>query len=528
MIQVDFSGGMNLFDQDFLLKENEYSTAFNVRNKNTSLQVVKDLLEDEDAPVGKKQGLFAFDQILVLFVNGLCYYRNINSTGWTQINNVFLSPIVDYIYCEAVPASRFNFNRKLETANVINGTALEPKIEFTQVIVNGTQSGLVVQDGINQPFLILSTGTAITLNTYAQWTTSNRQYVPIMKQMRYVNGILFGTDGINIFRSVSGRPLDFVVNVTQTGDKGGDAYTTSFSVSTEQLTCLSSLNSGELFAATTKIVYPIEFNYDKLIFGEPTFFNRRQMSAGVVNQYSLIEILGDYSFVDLDGIRTFDAVKTLQNEGRNSIMSENISKILTPKQIEDEVATILFDNYALFSLDTIYGNLIAVFDTLHKQWVSLDQFEDTDAFKQFAVANQTLAPKLYGITEDKVYALYSAETYANGEVLFKSTIVGSLLKQARMDNVYCVFRDNTIVGNSSMTEVIDDYERPNVITQPLLPNNAGNLITMRYNFERLNGTGFKVAPKLNWSTDGKLVMLETEIATLTYKTSISQQSIPFA
>src|ERR1044071_7680228 len=106
--------------------------------------------------------------------------------------------------------------------------------------------------------------------------------------MAYLNGILFivSPDRKRLYRSVSGRPLDFVVNVTQSGDKGGNAETVSYAVSQEDITCLTPLNSGELFVGTIDGCFPLQLNYDSTIFQEPTFINKDGLSAGVINQWS--------------------------------------------------------------------------------------------------------------------------------------------------------------------------------------------------------------------------------------------------
>src|SRR5436190_13913005 len=120
-IQKDFSSGMNLFSHDANLSDTEYGLAFNVINRTSALESIKNDLEDDKAPVGKKQGIFAFDKYLVLFNSGLCYYRNVDDETWIQVEDIFVDATVDYIFTCAFPASTFNFKRILDILNQING-----------------------------------------------------------------------------------------------------------------------------------------------------------------------------------------------------------------------------------------------------------------------------------------------------------------------------------------------------------------------------------------------------------------------
>ena len=120
------------------------------------------------------------------------------------------------IFVQAVPASTQNFLRK-ETN--VAGASLELDMENT---VQRTVAAIIVQDGINQPKIIEISGGKATdrvSKTYAEWidgTYTSREYIPIGKQMAFFNNKLFvvSTDGTEIYHSVSGRPMDFVVAIT--------------------------------------------------------------------------------------------------------------------------------------------------------------------------------------------------------------------------------------------------------------------------------------------------------------------------
>jgi hypothetical protein len=477
-------------------------------------------LEDTTAPVGKKQGSYSFDQYSVLFCAGRAYYKNvITDSAWTQIADLALDTSVDYIYTCVVPASTFNYARKLEDNNQVAGTATTPGITTQNIIINGTASGLVVQDGINQGWLILPNGTARRLQTYEQWTLANREYVPIMKQMVFINGILFGMapDGATILRSVSGRPLDFVINVTIKGDKGGDAFTTSYRASYNRVNFLGALNSGELFVATDTTCYPIEFNYDARIFAEPTFYNRKPFSAGIVNQFSFVDIRGDYGFIDYDGIRSFNAVAQLTNEGRNSVFSAGIQSALATKQTV--TAATMFNNFGFFAVDTQFGNTLAVYDSIRQQWVCFDDYDMEEQFKMFSIANQSNAPFVYAITNTKLYKLFSGTETAVASTTLRATTASDLSAGIRLDNVYTVFTEASFAGDVDVLEIANGVQGKTV-THEL---DRKQVQHKRFNFKTLSGTVFKSQQRITWTNDAKLVAAGIGITGMT--TATPQQQI---
>src|SRR5256885_3886288 len=155
-VQSNFRGGMNILDHDAVLAEDEYGLAFNVRNRITALETIKNNIEDIHAPTGLKQGIYGFDKYLVLFNSGRAYYKNVDDEEWTLINAIALDRTVDYIFTQAVPASTLNYTRKLNDANRINGTSNESNLSIDPISINSTPAGLVVQDGVNQGWIVFA------------------------------------------------------------------------------------------------------------------------------------------------------------------------------------------------------------------------------------------------------------------------------------------------------------------------------------------------------------------------------------
>lgn len=524
-IQSDFSGGINLFNDDTGIAENEYVVGFNVRNRTSMLEYINDALIDSDAPEGLKQGCYAFDRYILLFCAGSAYYKDIIlDTSWVKITGFSMDTTVNRIYTELIPQSTNNTTRVLVSAEKINGTQLVPSVNSTPNLITGGLAGLVVQDGINQPYLISSDASARVLNTYEQWTVSNREYVPIMKQMKFINGILTGVapDGTTLYRSVSGRPLDFVVNVDINGNKGGDAKTTSYSVSPFPVTCLAGLNSGELFVGTLKTCHPVTFNYDSTIFAEPTFLNTKTMFVGVTNHFSFIDTIGDYTFIDIDGLRSFNAVNSDKDEGRTNIFSLKISKAflnvingrkIPLKQNVNVTAAIGFNNYSLYSITTVYGNVIGVFDNTRQVWCSFDRLTVDGQIKQFAIADQSDNPTVYAITDTSVYRLYDSTEVAEAEVRFLSKTSGLCSARLKCNMIWACFEGATTTSETVRTSISVDNKTPVEIEQPIGSDGSVDVIT--YNFQGSGNQGWKIQPIIKWQTNAIFNELEVNYNVVT-------------
>lgn len=432
--QKSFNGGMNLIVDDTRLSPSEYREAFNLRNRFDALDQVRKAEELFAAPAGKKQGIYTFGDYVLIFVAGNAYYQLKNTTGWTQIAGFLMDANVERYYVETIPLNTTNYARKaVDNSNSLDGATQD--LIVTSAIAN--LSGVLVQDGINQArFLFINPSTLVVncrvTQKYSEWSYDStgaddrREYVPIGTQMAWVDSILWilSTDRVTMFRSVSGRPLDFVINVDTNGNKGGDANTTAYNVGVPNITCMKSLNNGTLFvSAGGAVSYAVSINRNPgapTLWGEPTFIRQFLFGAACTNDYSIIELLGDTAFVDIEGLRSFNAVLQTQNEGRNSVFSLKVAPLFRGiKQTASTTAAIVFDNYALFGVNTIYGYVIIVYDTLNQCFVSIDTQLNTYV-KQFAKI-ETNTVELYCIGgDDKVYKLYSGSEFAISTVRTQS------------------------------------------------------------------------------------------------------------
>jgi len=323
---------------------------------------------------------------------------------------------------------RYAETSDIDGEDVTDGSLLVKLGRYSSTI-NGDVSGLLVQDNLNQPmFLYVNTSTGLPVarrtQTYGQWKLSDnsgrdrREYVPIGNSMAWVDGVLYvvSQDFNYIYRSVSGRPLDFVINIDKDGEKGGDATTTSYSVGIGGIQCIRAMSNDALFVAAGNSNFSVSKNLAQnapKIFGEFTFIRTFLFNATCLSDRSIFDSLGDTRFVSLTGVRSFNAILQEQNEGRNSPFSLGIQSVLDGLvQSQQYSAGILFDEYEIFAIQTAMGPALAVYDTLNKCWSSFDVSQTGGMrIKQLAKIELSIQ-RLFAITEDdRLFTLYISDEY---------------------------------------------------------------------------------------------------------------------
>lgn len=411
-IRNNFIGGLNMQFDPSRLGETEYPLLFNGRCRDGTIKPVKSPLLVE-APMGNYQGIYAASNYALLIIDGKAYIKNYAVGGnFNQVPDLQLDPNVDVIFAESVPSSTRNFLRVPASDNR-NG------VVNLQDSLGQTPAAVILQDGINQPWIIKPDGTARVTQRYNEWTTAQPEYVPIGKQMLHDNGILYivSPDGSLIYRMVTEQPLNGMVNITTpNGDKQGTeeqggAATVSHAIALDPVTCLAALNTPDnaFFAGTRKLGTMVVPDFDHTLFGEPQFDNIDVFPVGPVNQFSFVEKTGDYLFVTSKGIRSFNATLLLRNESRNVPFSRRIQRLFN-NVTQTNPCVGKFDSYIFFSVKSIYGNAVIVYDETIEQFVSIDQYGGVARVKQFATVTTASNETLLFITEDN--KLYE---YANGE-----------------------------------------------------------------------------------------------------------------
>jgi len=305
---------------------------------------------------------------------------------------------------------------------------------------------LLVQDNINQPVFLFINSSGIPeariTQTFDEWHITftdatnvtvatngdQREYVPIGNSMAWDDGTLYivSQDKTKIYRSVSGRPLDFVVNVKNTLSDGttvpqftqyggGNADTTAYSVGVNNITCIRSMSAGGIFVSAGGACFSVIKNKTQNAptqFGEYTFIRTFLFNAPCLSDRVIFDSLGDTKFISLTGVRSFNSIKQTHNEGQNTAFTAQIQNVFgdeeTPIiQSESKSAAILFNDYELYAVNTIFGYAILKYDTINKCWTSVDlQQTDGKAIKKFTKIELSLR-RLYALTEDDMlYELY--------------------------------------------------------------------------------------------------------------------------
>ena len=585
--QVSFSGGMNLLLDDtrlpvsFQYKEgdtpydltyNQYRLGLNIRTRFDVVSPIPSSIVDISAPTGIKQGIINFGNYIIIFVAGLAFYRLTGTPGWSPIEGFNMTNSVPRYWFIEVPVNTTLYARfagQAITGSTVNGNVTtynygpaNASLPINQVnIANATTTfglnpGILVQDGILQPqFIYVNSSNQLVCSktqTYAQWSLpvdpstgipigpDNREYVPIGTYMAYFNGILFIVDPTltYLYRSVSGRPLDFVINVDENGQKAGDATTTSYSVGISGISCVRVTPGNALFVSASGLNFLVTLNQTPnapQIFGEYTFNRQVLFTDTCVTDRGIIDISGgpnnpnsgDTVFIDTTGIRSFNAIETLENEGRNSVFSSFVQGLFTgitqsamvePTDPKGWCSAIGFNDYALFSVKTVYGYVIVVYDTINGVWQSLDTAQlGNHASKQFAaITTPNLA--LFAITDDdRVVQLYCDSTkYDTATIRFGALCNKDLEKELKMINFRCIldaFSSNSTVTASvftnnrfdtSLTQKIE-YVAPAV---PYIGPNIGTDVGTQSNplyFPFVNSTqGWKTFVTLTWTGGGNI------------------------
>lgn len=448
--KIDFSGGLNQrVDPSRVNFTAEYYALINARTRRNVLRPIYKPLEiTHGLPAsGILQGVYAINSYLVVFVNGKAYYRffDPDSNFWTQITQFQMSSTEDRLYMELVPASTVNYVRKLATADDVSGAV---KL-FTQIA--GTPQAAIVMDGVNRPWKIFPDTSAAQVGSYADWTTEVPEYVPIAKFPLFMGAKLYcvGKDARGsynqIFHSVSGAPFNFVTAVTTTGDKispvesEGGAQALAYNADFGETTALKLVrrDAGEvLYLSTIKNSHLVIPDFTRLIYGEPQFARQFLFSVGALNNESVIpDINGDTAVVHQSGIKTFNSILQFRNEGRNAPFSMEINDLLADL-IQSSAASIYFDNYAVFAVNTRYGSAILWYDTLLQKWASIDQFDNVGAIKQFCAMTTRTTNKLFFITTDnRLFEYFGSTEVAPVKIYFSDLLPDAVGAEHRIESV---------------------------------------------------------------------------------------------
>lgn len=553
--QNTFDGGSDLISSDVAIAGNAYQWIVNARNRFGNVEPINEPIEQTRLATGKKQGIVSVGGAVIAFVAGEAYYKPLGGSNWLKIPTFLMSTTADTIWAQTVPVAAATYMRKLNSS----GSTNDKIVIDHNTLINGMPSGVVCQDGINQPWLITYNDTydvftARLLKSYATWNSTSPEYVPIGRQMMYLNGKLFivSPNGQSVYQSVTGQPLNFMVNIDANGNKAsvneaeGGAATTSFAFDYNEITCLQPVNVADSFIyGTATNVRVITLNYDLTIFGEPLYTQSAIIDTGIIEQDALVEINGDYAFGNYEGLRDFNAVQQMKFEGRNTVFSRGVSKLFKGIR-QTGVVAVSFDNYALFACTTVVGEVIVVFDSILGKWVGFDMF-NIGKITGFAIVDLPTEAHLYVCTDtNKIYELYSSVADTSVPFLYTrafSAIDGENanaevpvtdIKSQKLD---LIFTRGSSGGNATVTEVVDGVqcstlEKPIAITETEVPyvelpalqpliTTQGERIT--FNFSS-TARGYKIAYVITWDTSASLQKIRLITTDINQRVAATQHS----
>ena len=465
--QQSFLGGLAAQYNELRADPITYQLLINGRVRSNSVEAIKAPLQDADAPTGLYQNLTAIGSVLLLFVSGTCWYRDLNSIyGWRRVAGMALDPNVDTIDTEMLPSSTLNYKR----------TGPIDSVHFANSPARKTLEGCLACDGVTQPSLIYpELGGVISARptfNYSQWTETEdgtlREYVPIGRYPKFVGQKLYmaikGPSGrLNrLAHSVSGRPLDFVIAINNTtGDKDGDALFTAHAVDFDDITGIfKSGGSTTVVVTTGRNTEGVRPDYTNLsFFGEPRFVNQTLFPSGVLNPNCAVDLNGDTAFISQTGIHSYNATLQNQIESNNDPVSIQVHQLLADNHTYG--AAIDFDDYAMFAMETIHGPGVVVYDkTLGTEdkgrFIGLDLYRNIGQIKQFAKISTAAGQRLFFITADnRLFEFGAGATYEtvrlylgdwNGGVAG----VSQILRRAHL--VFSGVYDDTVVQVSNYVD----------------------------------------------------------------------------
>lgn len=540
--QTSFLGGLNRQFDPTKIADDEYPLLINGRTRDDEItpillpqQITQGLPE-----ITNFQGLYSAGLYLIAFADGKAYYKSFDpsapSDKFTEIEGLELDPNVERVYFQLVPGSSINFKRQLKIAGKASSG-----VDFTTISGGSPDCG-VVMDGVNQDFIIYPDASFRVTQNWSQWTETEtgefREYVPIGILPMFHDGILYkaGKDKVDgrlnrILRSVTGRPLDFMLIVDDKGQKAlteneGNADVLAHRVEYNTITSINEINAieGSFFVGTSYNGWLVTPSTDPatFIYGEPKFSNRWLFGTGPLNQFCVTDATGDTLFIDSKGIVSFNAVLAAKYEGRNLPFSRRIHPLF--KGITQTTACCTrLDNLIYFGVNTVYGPAVVVYDELLGKWVSVDLYPGVNLIKQFAVISTTLTKKLFFITsENKLYEAYASPTVATTRVY-----LGDWLdkQHQKVINVDTSFKDIYVAGSiraslftdgkkiSTLVQEVDVTKTTSTLPLeiPFGRTDEDNVLDLKFNFDA--PIGKKHGVLLEWNCNATLSGVDLQGAT---------------
>lgn len=521
--KTDFSGGINFKDGADKIAPNEYQLLTNARVRDGNVVPIKKARLLGGINASRFQGCYAFANYLLVAADGIIYWRdmaaeNSNFNHFTNANGDILSMnnSVD-IHFEAVTGSSLNWLRQADSAS--------STIELGSLL-EGSPAAILIQDGLNQPCVVFPDGTWRVTQNYSQWSTANPEYVPIGTFMYFDGVILYivSPDGKKLFRSVSGKPLDFVVIIDSTGAKAADATQSAFPITYGSISCIAPLFAADaFFVSTVTQGFIIKLDYNRVFFGEP-YFNRKPLENGSIAPYSFTTINGDSIFVANNGITSLNAVESTNTKGNSAPFSRKIQKLF--QHVEQDVpCAITFDDYGYFFVNTVFGPCILVHDAQLNAFVSLDIDDRLTDIKKFVIVDTATQQKLIVCTSTGIYCYNDADETAEVGLSVGDLSMSNVKAQGSVTRARALFARTFENGTVSLDGYVDGKKvfsvaqeiEASMVTIPAYPwplptpfSNSQTYKTAIFTREGKPVQGNKLGFWLRWDFNAELSALQIE------------------
>lgn len=536
-MRSDFSGGLNtLLGDNSKIAENCYFTLFNARSLKKVIQPNKKAVA-EVVPVGTVyQGNYNFGQFRLMFVDGKAFYRDISIVGsaYNQIGGFLMSPTAPIIFAELIPGSTINYPRTLvDEASAAYG------VQYDSSPLAPSPAAVIAMDGINQPWLILADGTSRVTQNYQQWTDDNREYVPIGTRPMFADGVLYmvDRDGISILRSVSGRPVDFMVIIDTNGQKlpselAGGAKQVSYQVGFDQIIALGkTVTPGTFLVGTQRNVFQVSKNTATLLFGEPIYQTISTWEYPISGPFAFIPSKTDTYIIGQEGITCVtDLIATVQdNQGIASPILGIFENITQPST----VGGVNYKQYVLFLCETPFGRCIIAYNRILQIWEAYDT--PTGFFGemvQLSVSRVGNKQRVFALTsEGESLELYAHETETDLVRFYPCDHCPPNQKlQTILVGVNALVKSPTTDGTLAATWYVDEIPLCTQVLRKAIKNTVIAGFPVRPNYQLLGGNnpianrGFRVGAEISWDTDAQLTAVCYDLQYQTVDVSPVQQA----
>jgi hypothetical protein len=520
LIIAGFNGGMRMDIPPEKLAPNEYVYLINGRSRHGRIKPVKlPKQETLNLPLtnANYQGCYDFGTSILIFVNGQAFMKDYANPS------SYFSPIpgfdimhtgVDQIHAQGVPSSIVNYQRVFPEGESIAQT---PAKMVTGI--DGSKSCIICQDGHSRPRLVFSSSYACLAFDFSDWTKETPEYVPKGKQMLYSDGKLYivSIDGKEVYHSVTGQPLNFIVATDNNADKMRDslyeeeASRVSFKAGYEPITCLASVNIKQdntdyssFFIGTAKSGHLVTPLSSYLIFGEPYFTILDASSIGVTNDNSFISLLNDYSFISPAGIHTYNSVAQYKRDGHNEPVYQTVASLFEGVT-QDSPASYFHDLYAFYSVNTIYGHGILVYDALISKFVALDIYPGIGPIRQFCSVYVNGVWRLFFNTATGFYEAFAGDT-AECKFYPAEFSTANIDKGHKIERLQFSFQNVAANGTLKIKAYADQELN---LTQSLqITHETGKKVSKRTTMAEGAQTCLNIGMELAWSFSGELTHLQ--------------------